>query len=360
MKKEKIAFALQGGGAHGAYTWGAMERLLEEDVLDMRGFCGTSAGALTSALIVQGIQKNGNKGAIDLLEQFWEKVSRTSEMFMLPQQTWMDNTFFNGNMNFSPYYQVFNYLTNYFAPNQFNPAGVNPLKGILTGLIDFDELQESKIKLFVAATKIRNGSCKVFSLPEISIETLLASACLPNLFPSVEINGEHYWDGGYSGNPPIYPLIYGTDSKDVLLIQINPVIRDKIADSAAEISNRVNEISFNSTLQTEMRMIMKGYDLEGKIEGVYFQLISSDPVFKELNYSSKFNTSREFLGSLRKLGREAAEEWLKNDLSNVGKKTSAKMSKLFDMAEEEWKHERVNKPADHLKNHPIGGCISNL
>lgn len=353
MKKEKISLALQGGGAHGAYTWGAMEKLLEEDVLDMRGFCGTSVGAVNSALIVHGIQRNGSRGAIELLEKFWRRVSLTST-FMLPQSSWSDNHIFNGNMDYSPYYQVFDFITNHLSPYQFNPFNINPLKNILEELIDFEELRQSKIKLFIAATKVQTGSCKVFYLPEINVDSILASACLPSLYQTVEINGEYYWDGGYTGNPPIYPLIYGTDTKDILLLQINPLKEKKIPYDVSGISDRINEISFNVSLMSEMRMIMRGYDIAGEVKDVRFHMIPSDEALADLHFSSKVNTSWEFLNRLRYLGRRSAEEWIRNDLKYIGNKTCPLLQEIFGYEEENWLREMVKKPATHLQERPIG------
>jgi NTE family protein len=351
MKKEKISIALQGGGAHGAYTWGIMEKLLEEDILDIRGFCGTSVGAVNSALIVHGLQKKGTAGAIELLEKFWREVSLTT--ITLPPFNWLDNHVFHGNMDKSPYYQVFSFMINHFSPYQFNPFNINPLANILEKLIDFEELRTSKIKLFVAATKVTSGSSKVFYLPEITLDAILASCCLPYLYQSVEINGEYFWDGGYTGNPPIYPLIYGTDAKDVLLIQINPLREKEIPKEVTEIKDRVNEISFNISLMAEMRMITQGYDIEGEIKNVFFQIIPADEMLADLNFSSKMNTSWEFLNDLRQLGREAATNWLKSNLQFVGKKTSPVIKDLFGFVEENWLHEMIKKPARHLKENPI-------
>jgi len=353
MKKEKIAFALQGGGAHGAFTWGVMEKLLEEEVLDIRGFCGTSVGAVNSALIIHGLQKNGVKGAIDLMEKFWKKISLVSAFF-LPQPSWVDNHVFNGNMDFSPAYLAFTYWQGYLSPYQFNFFNINPLKDILSELIDFEEIKKSKIKLFVAATNVKKGSCKVFSLDDISLDALIASTCLPFLSQSIEVDGEFYWDGGYSGNPPIYPLIYGTDSKDILLIQINPMWIDEVPRSASEITDRINEISFNANLKAEMRMLNRGYDLEGQVKDVFMQIIISDNILNDLNTSSKINTSWDFLNRLRRAGRSAAEVWIKNEMSFVGKKTSPIINKMFGFVEEDWMKEMIEKPTHHLKNNPIG------
>ena len=353
MKKKRISLALQGGGAHGAFTWGVMEKLLEENVLDIRGFCGTSGGAVTSALIVHGIQRNGTKGAIELLKKFWKEVSLSS-LFVMPQASWVDNHIFHGNMDYSAPYRFFNSLTNYIAPHQFNPLDVNPIRDILTRLIDFEELPKSRMKLFVSATKIKDGSCRVFSLPEITLNALLASTCLPNLSKPIEVNGDYYWDGGYTGNPPMYPLIHGTDAKDILLVQINPVRTDEVPSATSEITDRVNEISFNAALMAEMRMIHKGYDLDGKLTDTRFQIIPADRWLKELNFSSTMNTSWPFLNRLRERGREAATEWIEEELSLVGKESSPIVADLFGHKEKVWAEEMIHQPARHLKECPIG------
>ena len=350
MKKRKISFALQGGGSHGAFTWGVMEKLLEEDVLDIRGFCGTSAGAINSAIIVHGLQKNGNKGALDLLEKFWTEISKIST-FITP--SWIDNNLFNGNMDFSPTYQAFNYFKEYLSPYQFNPLNINPLQDVLLKLIDFEKLKESNIKLFVSATNVKKGSCKVFCTTDISLNALLASASLPYLYQAVEVDGEYYWDGGYTGNPPIYPLIYGTDSKDILLVQLNPIWSKKIPKNMSNITDRVNEITFNESLKAEMRMITRGYGIEGQIKDTYFHLISSDSFIDDLDFSSKINTSWEFLNRLREQGRTAAEKWIKEDLQFVGKKSSESINKMFGYIDEDWLHEMVHKPSKHLRECPM-------
>jgi NTE family protein len=347
MKKKKISIALQGGGAHAAFTWGVMEKLLEEDLLDIRGFSGTSAGAVTSVLITHGLQKNGTRGACEMLELFWKEIAAGSALGLTPPN-WLENHFFNGNLDFTPWYQSFNNLLNLFSPYQFNPLGINPLRNILGEMIDFDQLKQSHVKLFVAATKVKDGSLKIFCLPEINLDVLLASTCLPYLTQSAEVDGEFYWDGGYTGNPPIYPLIYGTDSKDIMLIQLNPIVRDQLPESVTEIQNRINEISFNASLEAEMRMLMRGYDLAGKVKDTFFHLITVDQLFKDLNFSSKLNTSWEFLNRLREEGHKAAELWLKTDFPLVGNANSPLLNKM-GAAEEHWLEQMVHNPAKHLK-----------
>jgi NTE family protein len=353
MKKKKIALALQGGGAHGAFTWGILEKLLEENVLDIRGFCGTSVGAITAALTVYGIQKKGTQGAIDLLGKFWKELS-VSTYFTMPHASWIDNHVFHGNLDYSPQYRFLSSLTNYMSPYQFNPLDVNPLRDIIGKLVDFEEIKHSRIKLFVSATKVKDGSCKVFSLEDMSLNAVLASSCLPTLSKAIEVDGHFYWDGGYTGNPPIYPLIHGTDAKDILLVQINPIRTDEIPMEVSEITDRVNEISFNATLMAEMHMINKGFDMNGKENDTRFQLIPADGWLKDLNFSSTMNISMEFLNRLRMRGREAAAEWIENDLSMVGVESSPLITEFFGQRESKWEDEMIHKPARHLKACPIG------
>jgi len=343
MGSKKIALALQGGGAHGAYTWGVLERLLEEDILDIRGICGTSAGAVNAALTVYGLHKDGHEGAIDLLERFWRGVSASSSSFILPQQQLIDNYVFKGNMDYSPYYQLFNFITNHFSPSQFNPFSINPIIETLGKLIDFEELNRSEVKLFAGATNVRTGSPKVFSTPHMTLDSVMASACLPYLFKTVKLDDEYYWDGGYSGNPPLYPLIYGTDADDIMLIQIIPMYREQIPGNVTEIYSRLNEIGFNTALKAEMRMIMNGYDVGGELRKVFFQLITSDHVFKELDFSSTLNTSWDFLNKLRKEGRADADYWLKNEVASLGRKTSPILTAAIDKSEKDWCYEMAGK-----------------
>src|ERR1019366_1045715 len=252
MHKKKIALALQGGGSHGAFTWGILERLLEEDMFNIRGMCGTSAGAMNAAIAIYGLHVNGNQGAIDLLEKFWKRIANGSA-YSPVQPSWFEGNLYPGGLDYSPGYQMFNYITSVFSPYDLNPLDINPIKDILLDLIDFDELKKSEVGLFVSATNVKTCKPKVFNLAEMSADALLASACLPLVFKAVEINGEFYWDGGYMGNPPIYPLIDGTDSSDILILKVNSVVIKEVPKTIKEINDRINEISFNNSLMAEMR-----------------------------------------------------------------------------------------------------------
>ena len=334
-KRKKIGLALQGGGSHGAFTWGILERLLERDLFEIAGFSGTSAGAMNSTIATYGLMKGGNEGAIKLLEEFWLKISKSASMSPM-QPTWIDSMLHPGDMYFSPGYHFFNLMSNMMSPYEFNPLDINPMRDIINDLVDFDKLKESPVKLFVCATNVKKCKPKIFQLNEMSSDALLASACLPHFFKAVEINGEHYWDGGYMGNPPIYPLIDGTDACDILLLKVNPIEIDSVPRSVREIQDRINDISFNNSLMAEMRMVYFkdkilniGYDIKGKLRKIYFHAISADKPLADFSLSSKFNASWPFLNELRQRGRESADHWIEHHLGSVGHQTSINLKKVF-------------------------------
>ena len=333
--KKKLSLALQGGGSHGAFTWGILERLLEEDIFDIRGICGTSAGAMNAAMVVYGLHKNGNAGAIEMLNKFWLKIADSSKYTPF-QSTWLDNVLSPGDLSYSIGFQWFNFFTNTFSPYQFNLMDVNPLKKLIEELIDFEELNKSETKLFSCATNVKKGKPKIFKSPNITADMLLASACLPLLYKAVEIDGEFYWDGGYMGNPPIYPLIDHTDANDILLIKVNPLEIREVPKTVKEIQDRINDISFNSSLSSEMRMIHFkdrmlniGYDLKGKLRKIYFHEISADDELHEYSLTSKFNISKEFLLELKQKGRKSAENWMAQNIDKLHKESSLNIRKVF-------------------------------
>jgi NTE family protein len=335
MAKFKVALAFQGGGAHGAFTWGVMDRLLEEEI-EIAGISGTSAGAMNAAIVAHGLQIGGREGARELLHKFWYKISEAGKKGIL-QPTPLDDVLHPGEMDYSPGFNWFNLMTLMFSPYELNPLNINPLKDILEELIDFEKLRNcDKTRLFVCATNVYNCRVKVFHLPEITVDALLASACLPFLFQSVVIDGIPYWDGGYMGNPPIFPLIEETDTKDILLVKINPVVSEKIPKTAREIEDRLNEISFNSSLMWEMRwinfknkLVRQGFDEDGRLREIYIHTISADEALAHLGYSSKLNTTWKFLMTLRTIGRTYAEKWLNESLPYVGKQSSCDIYKSF-------------------------------
>lgn len=329
-----LALALQGGGSHGAFAWGIIDRLLEED-LKIDGLVGTSAGAMNASVTAYGLMIGGRQGAKDKLREFWTKISKAGKNSPL-QPSFIDLMMHKGDMDFSPFFQMFNMMTEIFSPYQFNPLDINPLRDVLLDVIDFDELRKcTKTKLFVCATNALTCRPKVFDLPQISVDAVLASACLPFLFKAVEIDNNAYWDGGYMGNPPIFPLIKYSNSDDILLVKINPIKIKDIPKSSKDIQDRVNEISFNSSLMQEMAMINfknqlieKGIEIEGH-RLVHYHAISADEALEDLSISSKLNSTWDFLEYLHNLGRRYASEWLQENWKHVGVKSSIDLEKTF-------------------------------
>lgn len=333
MKVKKLDIALQGGGAHGAYSWGVLDRLLDDDRVEIDGICGTSAGAMNGVCAIYGLKKGGKNMAKHLLVKFWHKISETGKNSAI-QPSVIDKMMSKGNMDFSPGYKFFSMTSETLSPSQFNPLGFNPLETILNELIDFKELHKfNPPKLFVCATNVLTCQQKVFGPKEITSKTILASACLPYMYKAVEIDDEFYWDGGYMGNPPLEPLINNTeDTDDILLVQINPFKIKTVPTSIEEIKDRVNEISFNSSLLHEIRqiefkrtLVEKGITLDGALKKTYLHSISADQDLSDLNFSSKLNTSWDYLMHLKNLGYAACNAWLEENIENIGKISTLKL-----------------------------------
>ncbi len=337
MEKKHLAVALQGGGSHGAFTWGVLDRFLEEKNLVLDGFSGTSAGAMNAALLAYGLHKRSPEFAQELLETFWKRVSNFALFYSVQPSPFDLLISGEGNMDFSPGFVSSEIASMFLSPYQTNPADLNPLRNILLEMIDFQSLRGcTATKIFVCATNVRRGRAKVFSLADISVDALLASACLPRLFKAVEIDGEAYWDGGFMGNPPLYPLFDGTDCSDVMVVQINPINIEKTPMSAPEIRDRANELSFNTSLMLEMRriafvdkLIDRGVDLGKSFRKIYIHNINPEKDMERLNVSSKLNARWKFLTKLRDLGRDYAESWLNENFDNIGKKSSCNIRETF-------------------------------
>jgi NTE family protein len=325
-----INLALQGGGAHGAFTWGVLDRLAEDERLAFDGISATSAGAMNAVVFTYGWSQGGREGARQALAQFWRRVSDAAMMGPL-QPSWLDRIAGNHLLQFSPAFQIADWITRLFSPYEFNPFNHNPLRDVLLQSVDFDALRASDcpIKLFLSATNVRTGKVKVFVRNEICADRTLASACLPLMFQAVEIDGEHYWDGGYMGNPALYPLIYHCDSRDIVIVHINPLNREKLPKTATEIMNRINEITFNSSLMREMRAIEFVTRLieEGKVSGnelrhVLIHGISAEEEMNRLGVASKLNADWDFLTYLRDTGRAHADVWLADNFDRLGKEST--------------------------------------
>src|SRR6266566_1657857 len=251
-----INLALQGGGAHGAFTWGVLDRLLEEKDLGFEGLSATSAGAMNAAVFAYGLAVDGREGARKALTGYWKRVSDAAKLGPL-QPNPIDRMLGDHKLTWSPVFSLMGIVTRVLSPYEFNPADYNPLREVVEQSIDFDVLRrpDCPVKLFLSATNVRTGKVKIFAGKEISTAAVMASACLPTMFHAVEIDGEAYWDGGYMGNPALFPIIYNCKSTDIVIVHINPLFRKEVPRAADDILNRINEISFNSSLMREMRAV---------------------------------------------------------------------------------------------------------
>ena len=336
MTQKKINLALQGGGAHGAYTWGVLDRLLEEKEIIIEGISGTSAGAMNAAMLASGYAQGGNDGAKKQLETFWKRISEAAAFSPLHKSS-MERFITGWNMDLSPTYHWFDLVSRIFSPYELNPLNINPMKGILEDLIDPKAMRNcDAIKLFVTATHVASGQARVFQEHEITPDVLLASACIPFLFQAVEVQGEPYWDGGYMGNPSIWPLIYNCKSEDVVLVQINPIHENQLPKTANEIINRINEISFNSSLVAEMRaiafvskLLKEGALNKKRYKDMRIHLIYSADHMHHLNASSKMNADWHFFQYLKEIGRENAEAWIKKNWKDIGVKSTIDIQQKF-------------------------------
>ncbi len=329
-----IDFALQGGGAHGAFTWGVLDRLLEEPWLRIDGISGTSAGAMNAAVLADGYAEGGAPGARRALDKYWRYVSDSARFSPL-RRTPLDIALGRWTLDSSPMFVAMDMMSRLYSPYDFNLTGTNPLRGILEQLIDFERLKQVPIKLFISATNVRTGLVRVFRNSEITPDVLLASACLPTLFHAVEIEGESYWDGGYSGNPTMTPLIRECESMDTILIPINPIERPGTPRSARDILNRMNEVSFNAVLLKELRMmaLLRQVADPGNSEGALWarmrvHMVGND-IMGRLGYSSKLNAEWDFISMLRDEGRLAADTFLAKHGDDIGKRSTADLDALL-------------------------------
>jgi NTE family protein len=332
-----VDLALQGGGSHGAFTWGVLDRLLEEPWLGIDGISGTSAGAMNAAVLVDGFVKGGAAGARTSLESFWRRVSDAAR-FSPFRRGPLDVLLGRWTLDSSPIYVGMDLLSRLVSPYDLNPMGNNPLRAILAETIDFERLARSPIKLFITATNVRSGRGHMFKNNAITPDVLLASACLPTMFQAIEIDGEPYWDGGYSGNPTITPLIRECTSQDTILVQINPIERKESPRSASEILNRLNEVSFNAVLLKELRMIAllrqvanPGDSEGGQWAGMRIHRVASE-MMTELGASSKLNAELEFFSLLHDEGRRSAQVFLENHAMDLGSRSTLNIDALLEQA----------------------------
>jgi NTE family protein len=333
---KRLNLALQGGGAHGAFAWGVLDRLMEDGRIDVDGIVGTSAGAMNAAVLAYGWARHGADGARAALADFWLKVSKAGKSGPL-QPTILDKLFGEGNLDFSPGYVLFDAMSRMLSPYQLNPMNLNPLRDVLKTCVDFEFMRrQDKVRLFICASNVVSGKHRVFTEKDISADAVMASACLPFMFQAVEIDGEHYWDGGYIGNPPLYPLFYHTNTSDVLIVQLNPISINEVPTTAQGILDRINTLSFNSSLMREMRainfvtkLIDHGFDDGGRLHRVFIHTVDAEAELGRLGVSSKLNSDWDFLCGLRDLGRAKAEAFLAEHFDDIGLRSSTDIEKKF-------------------------------
>ncbi len=329
-----VDLALQGGGSHGAFTWGVLDRLLEEPWIRIEAISGTSAGAMNAAVLVDGFSRDGASGARAALDAYWRRVSRAAAFSPL-QRSPIERMLGRWTLDTSPAYLAIDMMSRIFSPYDLNPTGFNPLRQVLADSIDFGRLASSPIKLFITATNVYTGRGRIFRNSQITPEVLLASACLPTMFRAIEIEGEPYWDGGFAGNPTITPLVRESDAFDTILVQINPRERRDKLRKAGDILDRLNEISFNAPLMKELRMIalLRQAADPGTGEGARWarmrtHRIASDRL-AEFGASSKLNAEWEFLALLKEEGRKSAEAFLASHGADVGHRSSTDLDVLL-------------------------------
>ncbi|MCP3464535.1 patatin-like phospholipase family protein [Bradyrhizobium sp. CCGUVB23] len=335
---KNVNFALQGGGAHGAFVWGVLDLVLEDGRLAIEAISATSAGAMNAVAMASGMALGGAEAARENLHQFWYEVSRMDMVYDLfsPLNQWIQALKLPP--EYHPVHSFIHTLTHTVAPNVLNPFHFNPLRALLQRVVDFDRLNSSPDapQLFLNATNIRTGKIKVFQTPLLSADAVLASACLPPYFQAVEIDGEHYWDGGYLGNPAIFPLIYRKGSHDVIIVQVTAIRRDELPASAADVLHRINEISFNSSLMREMRAIAFATKLidNGELDKethsrMYMHWIGNDQLMSQLGTATQFHPEWSLLCRLRDEGREAARSWLDKHFGQIGNASTVDLTEMF-------------------------------
>ncbi|HEX6828806.1 MAG TPA: patatin-like phospholipase family protein [Burkholderiales bacterium] len=337
---KRINLALQGGGSHGAFTWGVLDRILEDERIELEGISGTSAGAMNAVVLAHGLTTGGREGAREALGKFWESIADRVPFDPL-WSGFMGQTGVTQGSGLPPVLKAMMGLTRFLSPYQLNPFDVNPLRDIVAGTIDFERLRaECRLKLFIAATQVRTGKLRLFRTGELTADAVLASACLPSLHHGIEIDGELYWDGGYSANPAVYPLIYHCRSPDVVIVLLHPMRLAKNPGTAGEIWNRVTELGFSAGFLREMRMIAQAKAnverglfsigrLERRLRRLKFHLVEAEELMSQLSTESKLSAHLPFITMLRDQGRARAEAWLAENFGRIGSRSSVDLTELF-------------------------------
>lgn len=347
---KRVNLALQGGGAHGAFSWGVLDRLLEDGRIGLESISGTSAGAMNAVVMADGLIEGGADRAREKLESFWRHISLDALSSPI-RRSFFDMLFSNWSLDHNPALIMIDMVTRVVSPYQFNPLNINPLRDLLERDVDFDRIRRAEVvKLFISATNVHTGRVRVFSGAEVTAEVVMASACLPFAFQAVEIDGVPYWDGGYMGNPVLFPF-YGCHSHDIVLVQTVPMSRRETPRTAREILDRVNEISFNASLVKELVNVdfvnrgLRDGTLRGeKLKEMFVHAISGSSEFQCLSSSSKLNAEWPFLVHLRDLGRAATSEWLESCYERVGSACTVDLGGFWD----DGTGPAGDRPQDHL------------
>jgi NTE family protein len=335
-----LALALQGGGAHGAFTWGVLDRLLADEGIRIEAISGTSAGAMNAVVLADGLQRGGRAGAQAALARFWRDISAAARWSPF-RRTPLDVLLGRWNLDASPGVIVFDLLSRLFSPYDVNPLNLNPLRDFLAREVDFAAVRACQdLKLFVAATNVRTGQAKVFRNAELSADAVMASACLPFLYQAVEIDGEAYWDGGYMGNPVLYPIVSECETPDLVIVQINPIQRREVPRAARDILNRLNEITFNASLVKELRSIALLRALvdeeslnRARFREMYLHRIQNERELRRLGVSSKLNAEWPFLRHLHAVGWRTTDAWLAANRARLGRESSFDIAAVSDIRE---------------------------
>ncbi len=331
-----VNLALQGGGSHGAFTWGVLDRMFEDGRIWVDALSGTSAGALNAVVAAQGMYDGGGAGARAELERFWRAVSKAGQSSPIKRGPF-DRLQGSWSLDASPGYVWMDLLTRLASPYDLNPMNLNPLRDLVGGFVDFAKVRDcADMPIFVSATNVETGRVRVFQREEITLDAVMASACLPFMFQAVEIDGVPYWDGGYMGNPVLFPFIDHSPCADIVIVQINPVVRPGTPRKASEIMNRVNEITFNSSLLSELaliefvdRLIDEGRVDPGQFRKIRVHILSGQEKMLPLGASSKLNTEWAFLEHLRDLGRAAADAWIATHFDDINQRSTVSVAGTF-------------------------------
>lgn len=340
MRQKPVTLALQGGGSHGAFTWGVLDRLLEDDCIDIEGISGASAGAMNAVVLAHGYTVGGRDGARQALKDFWRSVASSAPFSFVPDDL-STPTSIAMQSDLPAALKSYLSLMRFFSPHQLNPFDINPLRDILAAQIDFERLRsDCRIKLFIATTQVSTGTLKLFRNRQLMLEVLLASACLPLLHRAVEINGEAYWDGGLTANPPLFPLLHKCSARDVMVVLLHPQPRTQVPTSASDIWDRLTEMGFSSTFYTELQGVMLAKReaerswfafgrLERRLRQLNMHVIESQELMGQLSTHSKMNAHPAFINRLHDEGRSRAESWLEKNSRQLGVRSSFSLAKLF-------------------------------